>query len=97
KIVAGGSPQQLKSEHIRNPMLEVECDNVIEAMEVLQREDWVVETSVFGTYIHLNVKEEEDAREKTKNLLEKHGIELKRIERIVPSLEDVFIHVVERG
>ncbi|MBD3169240.1 MAG: ATP-binding cassette domain-containing protein, partial [candidate division Zixibacteria bacterium] len=46
KIVAGGSPQQLKSEHIRNPMLEVECDNVIEAMEVLQREDWVVETSV---------------------------------------------------
>jgi ABC-2 type transport system ATP-binding protein len=93
--VAGGSPQELKRIYIRNPILEVECDRVVDALELLQREDWVLETSIFGTYLHVSVTDEGEGRERIGRLLGANGIIVKRMDRIVPSLEDVFIHRIE--
>ncbi|MDI6807936.1 MAG: ABC transporter ATP-binding protein [Candidatus Eisenbacteria bacterium] len=95
RLVAGGTPQELKIKHIRNPILEVECDRIIEAMEILQKETWVLETSVFSTYLHVSVEDEESGRANTQRLLSGNNIAVKRIDRIVPSLEDVFIHLIE--
>ncbi len=97
KIVAGGSPRQLKTEHIRYPMLEVNCTDIIEALGELQQQDWVIESSVFGTLLHVSVGDEEKHRPLIKDVLSAKGIEVLRIDRIVPSLEDVFIHLVDRG
>ncbi len=96
KLIAGASPQELKKKYIENPMLEVESDNVIEAMDLLQKEKWVLETSVFGTYIHVNVENEENGKKQVRRLLTENGIQVKRVERISPSLEDVFIHLIEK-
>ena len=96
RIIATGSPQQLKLDHIKNPIIEVECSDVIGALEILQREDWVLETSVFGTYLHISVQDEQEGKHKIKNLLTKNNINIFRSERIMPSLEDVFIHLVEK-
>ena len=96
KLIAGGSPQKLKTETIQHPMLEVACDRVIEAMDLLQREQWVLETSVFGTYLHVNVEDEEEGKQRIRRLLSDHHIMVKRMDRIVPSLEDVFIHWIEK-
>lgn len=96
KLIAGGSPLELKTKHISNPILEVECDKVIEAMDLLQRQPWVLETSVFGTYIHLSVKNEEEGRRRARQLLDEQNIGLRRIDRIMPSLEDVFIHLIDK-
>jgi len=95
KIIAGGSPGQLKQEHIKNPILEVECDQVVEALDLLQQQDWVLETSLFGTYLHASVADEREGRERIRALLGSRGIGVKRIDRISPSLEDVFIHLIE--
>jgi ABC-2 type transport system ATP-binding protein len=96
KIVAGGSPRQLKTEYIRYPMLEVSASDTIEALSILQREEWVIESSVFGTLLHVSVKDENEGRRRIPELLAQRGIGVKSIERIVPSLEDVFIHLVDR-
>lgn len=96
KLIASGSPQELKTEHIRNPILEVECDRVIEAMDLLQKEAWALETSVFGTYLHVNVPDEAGGRRQIQRLLSDQGIAVHRIDRIAPSLEDVFIHLIDR-
>lgn len=95
EIIATGSPQELKLEHIKNPILEVECSDVIGAMELLQKQDWVLETSVFGTLLHISVEEESNAKNKLNTLLSENGIEIIKAEKIMPSLEDVFIHLVE--
>jgi len=97
RLIAKGSPAELKAQHIRNPMLEVECDRVIDAMSVLQRQPWVHETSVFGTYLHVSVDDESEARRRLMQVLGEKGIHAQRIERIVPSLEDVFIHLIEEA
>ena len=96
RIIAGGSPEELKTEYIKNPVMEVEADRVIEAMGALEADPRVEETSVFGTFLHVSVKSEFDADEVIRTSLSKLGIQVLRIERIVPSLEDVFIHLIDK-
>lgn len=94
-LIAQGSPHELKTAHIQNRVLEVDCDNVIQAMEYLLKEKWVLETSVFGTHLHLVVEDEELGKQRVKQLLTDNNIKVRRVERILPSLEDVFIHLIE--
>ncbi|MGB8951214.1 MAG: ABC transporter ATP-binding protein [Candidatus Aminicenantales bacterium] len=96
KLVAEGSPQELKEKYLTHPILEVECENAVDAMEILQGEDWVLETSIFGTSLHVGVEDEESGRARINALLAGRKIPMKRIDRIMPSLEDVFIHQIER-
>ena len=95
RIVAGGSPQELKTNYIRNPILEVSSDRTVEAMELLQKEKWVLETSIFGTSLHISVADEDEGRRLVLERLGREGIAVHRIDRIMPSLEDVFIHKIE--
>ncbi|MBS4029504.1 MAG: ABC transporter ATP-binding protein [Ignavibacteriales bacterium] len=95
KIIAGGSPKELKENYIKNPILEVQCENVIDAMTLVESERWALETSVFGTYMHVMVENENIAREKIQQLLSEKNIVLNRIEKITPSLEDVFIYLLD--
>jgi len=95
RIVAAGSPGELKRDTIRNPILEVETDRVVDAMELLQGMDWVIETSIFGAYLHVSVADEAEGRERVKAALASAGIEVRRMDRIMPSLEDVFISRIE--
>ncbi len=95
RIVAGGSPQELKTKYIRNPILEVSSDRIVEAMEILQKEPWVLETSIFGTSLHVSVADEKEGRRLVRERLAREGIALLRADRIMPSLEDVFIHKIE--
>lgn len=97
KLVAQGASKELKENYIKNKILEVECERVVDAMERLSEEDWVEETSVFGNYLHLSVADEDYARKKINEILSGNGNYVKRIDRIVPTLEDVFIHLLEEG
>jgi ABC-2 type transport system ATP-binding protein len=97
KIIANGSPKELKQNYIKHPILEVQCSNVVEALEKIEGQPWAVETSIFGTSIHVNVENEEAAKEQIRTLLSQSRIDLHGIERITPSLEDVFIYLLEHG
>jgi ABC-2 type transport system ATP-binding protein len=96
KIIAGGSPTELKDATIKTPILEVRCSNVIEAMSLIGREKWAIETSVFGTALHVSVPDEAAATPEIRSLLGRNGITLDSVERITPSLEDVFIYLLDR-
>ena len=69
---------------------------VYPTLQLLEDQDWVVEASVFGTRIHLVVDQDAGARQRTTDLLQHHGNAPASAERIVPSIEDVFIHHIER-
>ncbi len=95
RIVAAGSPRELKTRYIRNPILEVASDRLVEALEIFQKEPWVLETSIFGTALHISVADEAEGRRLVKERLGRAGIAVQRIDRITPSLEDVFIQQIE--
>ncbi len=96
KIIAGGSPKQLKKEHIKTPILEVQCSNVIDGLSLLEKQRWALEISVFGIYLHVSVLDERLARREIPEVLKSQGIQLLHIDRITPSLEDVFIYLLDQ-
>jgi len=99
KIIAGGSPKELKTKYITTEILEIECSNTIEALTLLEDSSLFDGTTIFGNYIHLKLKEntsEEESKKQIKELFEKNNITLKRIDKISPTLEDVFITLLEK-
>jgi ABC-2 type transport system ATP-binding protein len=95
RIIAGGTPEELKTKYLQTPVFEVETDRVMEAMAVLDEDKRVEETSVFGSFLHVSIPKEQDAKSVITEALGKHGISPSRIEPITPSLEDVFIHLID--
>jgi ABC-2 type transport system ATP-binding protein len=92
RLIAAGSPVELKTEYIRLPILEVSQIDTVTAMKGLAAQSWVQETSVFGSSLHVMVRDEEEGRRELKKMLGQNA----RIDRIVPSLEDVFLYLLER-
>jgi ABC-2 type transport system ATP-binding protein len=97
KLIAEGSSKQLKTNYIKDPIFEIECSNVVEAMELLEKQDFVGETSIFGNNIHVITNEKFKDESQIQNLCESGSINVKRINKIIPTLEDVFIHLIEKG
>jgi ABC-2 type transport system ATP-binding protein len=97
KLIAEGTSKVLKTEYIKNPIFEIECERVVDALELMEKQNFVSETSIFGNQIHLIVNDKFENKEQVVTLLKKNGINVKRIDQIVPTLEDVFIHLLESG
>ncbi len=96
RIIALGTPSDLKGKTIAQGVLEVECESLISALELLKQEPWVSESAVFGDSLHVIAKEGIDPEQEIKFLFQRRGIRLRRIERIRPSLEDVFVSLIAK-
>ncbi|MBK7972355.1 MAG: ABC transporter ATP-binding protein [Deltaproteobacteria bacterium] len=97
KLVALGSVAELKSVFVGRAVLEVECPRYLDAQERLEGEPGVLEASAFGTRLHVVVDDAERGIATVERALAADGNVPARVERIVPSLEDVFIHSVEEA
>jgi ABC-2 type transport system ATP-binding protein len=94
KLIATGSPTELKHNLDRYSIFEVHCAQPVDAMELLRGQPWVAETSIFGSAFHVSTLNEKEAQKKINQVLAKNKIQTESIENIIPSLEDVFIHVI---
>jgi ABC-2 type transport system ATP-binding protein len=96
RIIALGTPSELKLKTLSQGVLEVECDPLVPALDLLKKESWVSESAVFGDGLHVIGKEGVDLEREIHGLFQKHGIFLKRAGKIRPSLEDVFVSLIEK-
>jgi len=98
KLVAEGTSEGLKTNYINHKILDIECDRTVEAMEILEKESFVLDTSIFGNNLHISVLDDVSAKKSVLSLLEgKHSFQIRKMDTIVPTLEDVFIHLIEKG
>ncbi len=95
KLIASGTPSQLKHDYIKNPILEISSTNVVDALEAIRVQPWAMETSVFGTKLHVMVKDEKEGKALVERTLSEKNITVQGTQRIVPSLEDVFLYLLE--
>jgi ABC-2 type transport system ATP-binding protein len=91
RIVASGSPTQLKQDAMTGELLLVECDQLGPALDVLQQTPDVRDAAVFGNALHVVVPEAGSAMPRLRAALSRQGILVSRMEPIRPSLEDVFV------
>jgi ABC-2 type transport system ATP-binding protein len=91
RMVALGTPSELKQKSMKGELLLVECTPLGPAVEVLQSAPMAMDAAVFGNALHLVVEQAEAATPEVKKYLAEQGITVRRIEKIRPSLEDVFV------
>ena len=94
-VAACDTPENLKKNEMKGSLYEIECGNIMKALELLRKLPIIREISLYGIYLHA-VVEDDGYIEDLKRVLASNFIEIKRIERIKPSLEDVFVSLVER-
>lgn len=95
KIIAEGTPDELRKERMKHNVLEIEVDRFVEAMEILQKEG--IEAAIFGNLIHAVVADARSGIPRVKRILESSNIKIAGIEKISPSLEDVFVTLIEEA
>jgi len=93
-IIASGSSKEMKEKYLKNDILEIECENVIAGLELLEKQNFVEETSIFGNNIHISVNKYLKDFNQIYSIMENNKV--KSVNKIVPTLEDVFIHLLEQ-
>jgi drug efflux transport system ATP-binding protein len=91
KMVALGTPTELKQKFMKGELLLVECEPLGPAVEALQAAPHVLDAAVFGNALHLVVREAATAIPAIRAYLSSRGVTVSGIEPIRPSLEDVFV------
>jgi ABC-2 type transport system ATP-binding protein len=91
RMVALGTPSELKHGSMQGELLLVECAPLGEAIEQMQSMTGVLDAAVFGSALHLVVASAETMIPQIESELAAQGIKVSRIECIRPSLEDVFV------
>jgi ABC-2 type transport system ATP-binding protein len=90
-LVAQGSPETVKLSQMHGDVVEIDCDNADRAIPLLRHLNVFEEVALYGALIHVvshNIAEHIPLIEET---LTENGLKVTSVERIPPSLEDVFI------
>jgi ABC-2 type transport system ATP-binding protein len=94
RIIAIGSPDELKRAAIGGELLLLESEQLGPALAVVRTAPGVIDASVFGNAIHLLVRQAKSSRGELWAYLEQRALRPIRLERIDASLEDVFVQLI---
>ena len=96
-LAALGTATELKDAFSNRPIVEIQATQPVAAMEALDRSPAIEKTSLFGTAVHAVLHATDDAEGVAASVLADAGVEVHAVSRVSPSLEDVFLDVVERA
>ena len=97
RLAAMGTSRELKAIFSRRPILEIHSNRPVDVMRALEGTPEVEKTSVFGTAVHAVLRDPDVDIEALTRGLNARGLEIAGIDRVMPSLEDVFLDVVEHA
>ena len=97
RLAAMGTSQELKQIFSDRPILEIHSARPVDLMKALDQMEDIQKTTVFGTAVHAVLKPGQTDVTKLRSRLMDLGLEIGAVDRVMPSLEDVFLDVVERA
>ena len=95
ELIASGSPAILKKTLMHEDVLEVVCDRPQDAMGAIEKIGNVREVALFGRALHVVAANGEATAAQVRVELNRRGYRLERVAKIEPSLEDVFVALIE--
>jgi ABC-2 type transport system ATP-binding protein len=96
RLAAIGTTSELKTTFRDRPIVEVRASEPVRAMTVLDGLPLVEKTSLFGTAVHAVLRSASTSVDAVRSALGAAGVAVTSIGPVVPSLEDVFLDVVDR-
>ena len=94
RLVAQGSPAEIKESRMRGQVLELDCSDPALAIPALREMDVFEEVALYGALIHAVAPDVVVLMPQIAATLEGAGVKVRAMDVIVPSLEDVFISSV---
>ncbi|HWQ09383.1 MAG TPA: ABC transporter ATP-binding protein [Holophaga sp.] len=94
-LVAAGSPGELKEAHMADQVLQVSCDHPQDALALAASVPGVRDAALFGRDIHLMTEDAGHVEPELRRILAGAGFQVSALARITPSLEDVFVSLIE--
>ncbi|HEX7586834.1 MAG TPA: ABC transporter ATP-binding protein [Anaerolineae bacterium] len=91
RIVAEGTPHEMKEQQMHAQVVEIDCDNIDAALPALRDAHFFDEVALYGSLIHAIGESAAANQTAAQELLKAKGIAIRSIQVILPSLEDVFI------
>lgn len=95
RLVAQGSPAELKEGMRAGEMLELECPEPLQALRLLRSLPQCSHVALFGNRVHLLVQDSAEAGPVIEERLRQRGITVNRLEPVPFSLEDLFVIFIE--
>jgi len=95
ELVATGTPATLKRDHMQEQVLEVACEAPQDVLEELVELPRLRDVALFGKGLHVTVEDVERGVAAIRDVLARLGDPTAQVERITPSLEDVFVSLIE--
>lgn len=92
-LVALADPDSLRAS-IKDPLVEIDCNSPRKALPTLKEMPGVIEVAMHGALIHVTIEEEAVIKRISKKL-KSEGVAVNLIEKILPSLEDVFVSMIK--
>jgi ABC-2 type transport system ATP-binding protein len=91
RIIAQGSPEEVKLHKMRGQVLEIDCNQPELAIGILREMGLFEEVALYGALIHVVAEGVEGHRPRIIQALAQAGVQVHTLDIITPSLEDVFI------
>ena len=95
RVIALGPPEDLKQSLQAHALVQLDSSDPLESMRALEGQPGILDVAVFGGGLHVTVDEPEAALERIRQVLAQKQIEVRRLERIEPAMEDVFVALIE--
>jgi len=95
RIVARGTPQEIKETIMKGQVMEIDCANPDLALSTLRDSSLFDEVALYGALIHVVGADLEAHRSTIEHLLRDKRVEIRGMDIIAPSLEDVFISSIK--
>src|SRR5690242_18881482 len=96
RTIALGSPEELKNSLGQGHLLMLETPKLLDSMTLLQGREGILDVAVFGGGLHVKVENDEAAIPRIRAALDQAGIQIGSLEPITPSMEDVFVSLIEK-
>ena len=95
RLVAEGTPAEIKVTSFHQPVVEVEVGDARSAAERLDEWDAVEEVRWVGGRLRLVLKQRRATASEVSAYLERAGLQVRSVSQVAPSIEDLFVSLVD--
>jgi len=95
RVIALGAPAELRTGLSTHTLLHLDTSAPLDTMKALEHAPGIGDVAVFGGGLHVTVEDLESGTYAIRSRLSAEGITIHRLEKILPSLEDVFVAMIE--
>jgi ABC-2 type transport system ATP-binding protein len=95
KVIALGTPSELKHGLDSHFLLNLNTADPLETMRALENLSGVLDVAIFGRGLHVMVDDLDATSARIRQALAAKSIAVESLERITPSMEDVFVALIE--